>query len=260
MNEVERLAYLDAMDVISYVPRLNLVGAKPSVLCDLTGCEVLLDLPVKTDDPVAKQHSAITGKETIAQLQNALVGQKSSAPQKRMPFVSAVESSSSVQNTSAQSTSKINVRFQWAVIQPTQELLVLIPVAQYEKNCIKLLKNILVAIGIDDPSLTSVENFVWPPALSSSLNSTAVNNSLVDAQQTLQGFIEGYQLKQKLNPLTNILVFDGNLGKAVFEGVTIVGVQIRILPSLQLMSASSPEKIAEAKKVTWQKLKDLKKL
>jgi len=255
MNEVQRLAYLNAMDVISYIPRVNLPGAKPSMLCDLTDCAVLLDMAPALTANISQEHKV--GKESLTQLQSGLATNK---------VATAVPVSAAVQvptkNNIVKDAAQINVRFHWVIFQPVQELLILLPAAHQENSCMQLLKNILSAIDIKYSAIAPLENFVWPPALPASVNLAPVSNSLGDARETVQALLEGYQLKQQRlqQPLRNILVFDDNLGRTLFNDMIIPELPIRILPSLQVMSVSSPEKIAEAKRITWQKLKDLKKI
>ena len=251
MNEVERLAYLSAMGIESYIPRIGLPGALPSVVCEM---------PVS--DTIQEQKSApsenAAGKASLKELQSSLASQKP-VNQKPVPPKPVVIPSQSAE-VSAAASAQINVRFHWTLFQPVSEMLLLVPIAHTDQYCIALLKKILSAIGVVEVSLVPIDNFVWPPSSGSSLRGVA-GNGLHDARETLQAFLEGYQLKQKSQQqmIHNVLVFDGNLGKTLFEGVSFPDMQLRILPSLQLMLNSTPEKVAEAKQFTWQRLKDLKK-
>ena len=227
MNEAERLAYLDAMGVESYMPRVVLPGALPSELCDMPELtEVATSLPVAAPQRVAEPPRSVATSVT----------------------------------TSTTTPTQMTVRFHWVIFQPTPAMLLLIPSAHKDQNCMQLLKKILGAIGVVAP-LTELENFVWPPVLSSPSNLAVSNNSLADAKETLHALLEGYQLKQKKiqGSIDHVLVFDENLGQTLFDDFNIPGIQARILPSLQLMLNSSPEKVAALKQAAWQRLKDLKK-
>ncbi len=248
MNETERLTYLDAMGVISYIPRVVLPGALPSVLCEETVYEAAAGKEVASEVPLAAN--------SLRELQGSLAGKNST--DKRAVSVKPAQAKAATQ---AVSTSQINVRFHWVIFQPVPEMLLLVPVAHTDRNGLELLKKILSAIGILNIPLSPLENFVWPPVAHNSVQTIAMGNGLNDARETLQAFLEGYQFKQKQQQqalIKNALVFDGNLGKTIFEGMNLPDIQLRILPSLHLMLTSSPEKIAEAKQLTWQRLKDLK--
>lgn len=245
MNEAERLAYLDAMGVQSYTPRVILPGALRSEQCEASE---LFEL----SKPEAV---AVSASDAFKQLQASLADVKTRNPVAiQSPTTPTVNT---VPSLSVRAT-QMSVRFHWVIFQPTQAVLLLIPSAHTDQKCMELLKKILSAIGIVAP-LTALENFVWPPVLAVSSDRAVTMNSLNDAKETLSALLEGYQLKQKKSPehLKQVLVFDENLGKTLFEGVDIPGLQLRILPSLQLMVTSSPEKVKELKGVAWQRLVDL---
>jgi hypothetical protein len=239
MNEMERLSYLQAMGIDSYVPRLTLPGALPSVLCE-----------VEEFGEVAMQE-AVPGRDALKQLvSQPVVAQKPlAAPQRNTAAPAAI-----------QTATQVSVRFHWVIFQPTPAVLLLLPSAHADQEGLQLLKKILVAINIAD-QLTPLENFIWPPVSSAPSTVSKPVNSLDDAKKTLHALLEHYQLKQRHTKIAidHVLVFDENLGKSLFEGVNILNMQIRILPSLQLMLNSAPEKITELKQATWQRLKDLKK-
>lgn len=242
MSETERLSYLAAMGIESYVPRLALPGALPSVLCE-----------IEASPEVAVAESA-SGRDALKQLvAKPVVTQKPPAVPLPRNMVSPAQ-------VATQTTTQVSVRFHWVIFQPTPATLLLVPSAHTDQNCLQLLKKILAAIGVAEP-LVALENFVWPPVSASAPTQSILVNSLSDAKETLHALLEGYQLKQNNIPtaINHVLVFDENLGKTLFEGASIPGMQVRILPSLQLMLTSSPEKVAELKQVAWQRLKDLKK-
>lgn len=242
MSETERLSYLEAMGVESYVPRLALPGALPSVLCEMQA------------SPVIEVAEDVSGRDALKQLvTKPLAAQKPAAPASPRNVTPPVQAAT-------QTTTQVSVRFHWVIFQPTPAMLLLVPSAHTDQNCLQLLKKILAAIGVVGP-LVQLENFVWPPVSASVSARSIPANSLSDAKETLQALLEGYQLKQKTSQGTidHVLVFDENLGKTLFEGFHIQDMQIRILPSLQLMLTSAPEKVAELKQAAWQRLKDLKK-
>jgi len=255
MNEAERLSYLQAMGVESYIPRVALPGARPSLACEMPAFES----SGKQEPALAEANSA---KHPLKALQESLVEAKPARA--TTPSLPASNQTATTNQTAiqmgTQKSMQINVRFHWVIFQPVPEMLLLVPVAHTDQNGMELLKKILAAIDVLNAPLSPLENFVWPPP--SHPSQFVTGNSLSDAQETLQALLEGYQLKQKQQQtvLSNVLVFDGNLGKTLFEGMRLPGIQLRILPSLSLMLTSAPEKIAEAKQLTWQRLKDIKRV
>jgi hypothetical protein len=239
VDEAERLAYLDAMGVESYTPRMILPGALPSALYDIDSGK-----KAEVPEPAPEIISGSTsGKDVLKHLQldvpdSTTVIAKAPVPQKQVQ-------------------TQVSVRFHWAIFQPTPAILLLLPSAHTEQNCMELLKKMMSAIGVIAP-LLPLEDFVWPPVLHNP--SRRATSSLADARETLHALLEGYQLKQKKlqQPLKHVLVFEENLGKTLFDGAVFPDLQLRILPSLQLMLTSSPEKVAELKRSAWQRLKDLK--
>jgi len=246
MNEAERLAYLDAMGIDSYVPRKVLPGAKPSPLRDASIAEQPGNAPLVAAKTVPPS--------SLKALQESL--QPSSPSSRDRQKTTAAASSASVPVVSG--TAKIHVRFHWGIFQPVPSLLVFLPLAHTDAAALSLLRKILVSIGLPDATLVSREEFVWPPQRNAAPGSIA-SSHLDDARETLHAFVEGWQLKQQASaPLRHVLVFDGNLGKTVFEGLSWPGMHVCVLPGLHTMLNSTPEKIAEAKRFTWQLLKELK--
>ena len=248
MNETERLAYLEAMGVASYIPRLVLPGALPSPACSMPVYEV--EMAVATTVTVDAGREVISGGDVLKQL---LAGPapKPASPQNVV--------SPPIQTT-IPSSAQVGVRFHWTIFQPTPAMLLLVPAAHTDKDCMQLLTKILAAIGVAAPTV-AMEQFIWPPATNTRSAHAPVVNSLADAKETLHGLLEGYQMKQKKlqNAVDHVLVFDENLGQTLFDGFSVPAMQVRILPSLQLMLNSAPEKVAALKQAAWQRLKDLKK-
>jgi hypothetical protein len=246
MNEAERLAYLDAMGIDSYVPRKVLPGARPSPVYDSHRAK-----PVR-DEPVATSSKAT--KSPLKALQEDL--QPSPPASRSRQKTTAV--TPPVLLPAASGATKIHVRFHWGIFQPVPSLLAMVPLAHTDVAALSLLRKILASIGVPDVPLVVREEFVWPPQRSAASGSVA-SNHLDDARETLHAFLEAWQLKQQASAsLRHLLVFDGNLGKTVFDGLSWPGVQVSVLPGLHTMLTSSPEKIAEAKRFTWQALKELK--
>jgi hypothetical protein len=247
MNEAERLAYLNAMGIDTYVPRKVLPGAMPSPVYEAHCAE-----PVR--DEIAEIHHKVTLPSPLKVLQEGL--QPSPPASRSRQKTTAATSPASL--PAASGATKIHVRFHWGIFQPVPPLLALLPLAHTDATALSLLRKILASIGVPDVPLLAREEFVWPPQRSAAPGSVA-SSHLDDARETLHAFLEGWQLKQQASaPLRHVLVFDGNLGKTVFEGLSWPGVQVSVLPGLHTMLNSTPEKIAEAKRFTWQSLKELK--
>lgn len=247
MNEVERLAYLEAMGVESYIPRLVLPGALPSPVFEMLA-------PVSASTSASAGEDVVSGSEVLKQLLT------DAAPAPKPPTPSRNVAAQQTMQATTPSATQVGVRFHWTIFQPTPTMLLLIPAAHTDRDCMQLLKKILAAIGVAEPTAAS-EQFIWPPATNAMSARMSAANNLADAKETLHGLLEGYQLKQKKlqGTIDYVLVFDENLGQTLFDGFSSPAMQVRILPSLQLMLSSAPEKVAALKQMAWQRLKDLKK-
>jgi len=247
MNEAERLAYLEVMGIESYVPRRVLPGAKPSQLQE--GNVVVAESPVEK----SAEKNAVLKTSPLKSLQESLQMTPASKP----PPVAA-PATRKVSAPATNGATQVHVRFHWVIYQPLPSLLVMVPVAHTDAPALALLKKILAAMNVLDVPLNACSEFVWPP-VSVAPGSSAASYRLSDARETLQAFLEGWQLKQKMTTsLRYLLVFDGTLGKTVFEDMSLPDVSVHVLPALHTMLTSSPEKIAEAKRLTWHSLKELK--
>lgn len=246
LSEAERIRYLDAMGVVSYIPRIELPGAQPSVLCDATGLENAVSSVSVIAEPVAPLKNA-PGKETLRQLQASLA-----APAK--PAARVVPGPAPRVTSAAQKTPpSMAVHFHWAILKPSPSMLLLIPVSHLGQVQMELLKKILGAINITVPALSTQEQVSWPPDFKPVGASTF---TIDDAREMLQALLQGWQ--KRFGELRHVLVFDPHLGKTLFQEIHVEGIHLRILPSLQEMTVNPPEKIAEAKQIAWQILKELK--
>lgn len=245
MTEAERIRYLDAMGVVSYIPRIELPGAKPSVLCDASGCEEL-PLVVYSISAAPKP-----GRDTLQQLQAGL-GVSKAVPVKSAPRV-VPGPAPRVTSATLKTPAAMAVHFHWVVLQPAPSLLLLAPAAHLGQAQLELLKNILAAIQVVAPVVSTQEQVSWPPDRKPA---GASSFTIDDAREMVRALLQGWQ--KRFGELRHVLVFDPHLGKTLFDGVSVPGLGLRVLPSLYEMTASPPEKIAEAKKTTWQLLKDLK--
>lgn len=251
ISEAERVRYLDAMGVVSYIPRIELPGAKPSALCDGSGFENAQPEPAVVAEPSGVLKNK-PGKETLQQLQASLTSPVKAAPAK--PATRVVPGPAPRVTSVAQKTpAAMAVHFHWAMLQPSSSMLLLVPVSHLGQPQLELLKKILGAIHITVPALSTQEQISWPPDRKPTGASTF---TIDDAREMLQALLQGWQ--KRFSELRHVLVFDPHLGKTLFQEIHVEGIHLRILPSLQEMTVNPPEKIAEAKHTAWQILKELK--
>ena len=244
MNEVQRLQYLDAMGLDSYLPRRVLPGALPSVLCPWPA-----EVPVFADEqPVvatpAARHTAASGaavdKQVMSRLQQDLQGPARKQPATKTPVAPP---------PTATPPAPVSVQqFQLALFQPAAALMVLVPAQHLESRHLQLLKNILLAIQIKVDALVPVDNFIWPPRLQA--GTKTMDSSISAARETLHALLEGHQLKSGLR---QVLVFGGELATQLFPPEELKPLQVFPLPDLQHMLEDG-----EQKKITWQQIRVLK--
>lgn len=242
MNEQERLAYLQAMGVDSYVPRVVLPGARPSPVQPL----VAILPPVAT--PVAGDRQP----EALADLRREL-GAARPAPATK-PANTRRNAPVAVAKTTVASSQDDISSFQLVIFHPIPALLLLVPQLHTDKAHLQLLGNILQAIDVRTAALVPKGNFAWP--LPGARPGGPIGNDLASARETLESLLEGYRQKQGVQ---RVLVFSLQLGKLLFPATNDHGVQssplmIQVVPGLKEMLEDSQQK-----KLAWQRLRPLKK-
>jgi len=236
-KELRRLQYLEAMGIETYVARQILPGALPSVV---------FDWPEPASAPSQTvSDSMLADKSALQKLQQDLgsVPRKVPAANKTasMPAPNVVPVKRSPDEAGV-------VQFQLAIFQPARELLILVPAQHTDVVHLQLLKSILWAITVKPESLVPTDNFVWPPRVTNVIKTKLDFHA---AQETLQAFLEGYQMKSGIK---NVLVFAGVLAEKLFTPNTAVDqpladLNVFSLPDLQQMLQDSAYK-----KITWQKI------
>jgi hypothetical protein len=190
MNEVQRQAYLRAMEVDSYFPRLKLPGALASTLCQLpdiseasvVDASLLADVETVPAEVINAEPVNKAGGSRVAALQ-ALLGDKPSAPVKKKIVAQPESIEGAVADTEQQTQS--TPHFSLSIIRG-QNLLIIDEGLQGHVNpseYLQLLHNILVAIGAGKQQL-SIDAFVWPMVKNSPLD-----QSEVAARETLVSFL-----------------------------------------------------------------------
>jgi len=230
-KEIQRLQYLEAMGIDSYIPRRTLPGALPSVV---------FDWPESSVVPISRaSDTAIADKHALQKLQQDL-----GALQRKGPAENKAKHTPAphVAPAKISSTAAGVLQFQLAIFQPAQDVLVLIPAQHTDAVHLQLLRNILLAISVKTDQLVPLDNFIWPPRVAGAVK---INSALGAAQETLHSLLEGYQLKYHTK---QVLVFAGALAEKLFP----VEANVLCLPDLQQMLEDGAYK-----KITWQKIRSL---
>jgi hypothetical protein len=248
-REWQRLRYLQAMGLVSYIPRRILPGAKPSEQCDwpegLAVFDTLADTLHKPD-----KASGSVDESVFARLQRDLAGKEKPASKRKDVSDDAAHDTKALQSVNPESRAEL-IQFQLTLFQPRPDLLLLVKAQEMESKHIQLLKNILFAIGIKQTELVPLDNFHWPPALrpSSGQAVRGTNKNLPAAQETLHALLEGYQRKMDIK---QILMFDQRLGNMLFPETVAKAFPLYVLPGLQDMLND-----AHHKKICWQQIRHL---
>jgi hypothetical protein len=195
INEVHRQAYLQAMGVASYMPRLQLPGALASRLCELpvrvelppeeaaVSAAPVIEAGAAAQSPVQQRHGA--SSSSVAALQ-ALLDDKKPAATTRRAVTSkpvAIEGNAAQANTAI--GDQLVPQFSLTVIRGQNLLIIDEGLAGHinPNEYLQLLQNMLFAVGAGKQSL-SIGGFSWPMAKNSPLDQTELA-----ARQTLQSFL-----------------------------------------------------------------------
>ncbi len=180
MNELQRQAYMEAMGVDCYIPRLHLPAALPSVLCEIPE---LAEVPVaKTvaNEAAAPVTSTPKGKNGSAAAMQALLDDD--APIKE----ASPQSVKTVTETLVQDTSANPIpHFSLSIVRGGNVLIVDdgLPGHVNPSEYLQLLHNILFALGAGKQQL-AIDSFVWPM-----VKNSKIDQSETAARQTLDAFL-----------------------------------------------------------------------
>lgn len=262
MLEMRRLAYLNALDVPVYIPRVGLPGAKPSVLCELprgiqSETSVIFDAQNDSSIQDTVQNTAPTtksqGSAQLAALQQELSGERKTSQINRNNQVNKVNDNAAVEGSTERGFEKDGyidtvsdsqnsmVHYHLALFQPLPGMMIISPSQGMDNRHLRLLKNILRAIQQPVDMLAPIDHFIWPPK-----NLPAIMGSdQTAALETLGSLLDGYRKKHQINTL---LVLDEEIGQLI-SNFDLQVVEVVVLPSLNAMLSK-----ARFKQQAWQKL------
>lgn len=177
VNELQRQAYLKAIGVECYMPRLQLPGAKPSQLCVLPEVsQSVIPEPVPTEAAVAG--ATVTGSHIGAAAIAQIFGDE--ALDRRADKRSA-------DTPPVDRVAQAIPRFALSIVR-AGEILVIDNGLTGEcdpQAYLRLIHNMLFALGIE-PAPLYIEAFVWPMA---KVRSAHVDQSETAARQTLNAYL-----------------------------------------------------------------------
>ena len=191
MNELQRLAYLDVMAVDSYIPRLQLIAAKASVLCDMpASIEVVAKLSTETsitamhrassDRKLSLEPKVSSNSESRAAEAMALFNESSQsivAPTVKTSLV--VDDKKTIAKPAVLASSLSIIRLPKLLIID-ESLPGNINVDDYQQ----LIQNILFTLGFE-PAAIIIESFSGPWVRNNQLD-----DSETAAKEALQSFLE----------------------------------------------------------------------
>lgn len=186
MNELQRLCYLDAMGVDSYVPRLQLPAAKASQLCVVPVVAQLESAAALQVEMVAAATlganstatSAVTAVSSGAKAARALFDE----PEKKRVKSPAV-TVDQLEKTAG--STPIVPQFSLSIIRCSNILIMddALPGQVNPEEYLQLLQNMLFALG-DGRAQLIMDKFAWPMS-----KRTQVDQSEIAVRQTLESFL-----------------------------------------------------------------------
>ncbi len=274
MNELKRQAYLGAMGIQTYFPKMRLAGAKPSPA-------YVIQLEAKADLPMVEVASVADGSHGVEQLKSlASSGTKPGASPlhpidvslyhnqnseqiqlKPPPDRSTQEDLEAPQQTKIDSELDNELRFSILYFSINEKLAVIDEVPHQisdhlNKESSALLRAILKALGQDVSNADlKAEPFSWPLGTGYSKK----NSPAIEAGKALAGFL---QMRQEIDGFDNLLILAGQLEslmlnqentKPKHDYKSDKGYFITVTSSLHSILA-----VPTVKREVWQKLQMLK--
>jgi hypothetical protein len=260
MNELQRLAYLQAMDIQPYFPRKVLPGAKPSPHYDIPVAPARVAKPEKAANVAqAKQGIRGAGLATIDELRSTpeSVRKATVTPilQQNKEVAERPDSKTVVEQEST-------LRFTLRYYRIDDRLVVLDEVPsqgsdQLGRESRKLVQAILKALGCSSAELSmQVEEFSWPVQSGYFMK----NSPEVEAARAISGFL---QMRQETDGFANLLIFAGQVEELFLQNApdktardfeSSKGYHISVTHSLASMLA-----VPNLKRDVWQHLQPLRK-
>ncbi|WP_101756565.1 hypothetical protein [Oceanicoccus sp. KOV_DT_Chl] len=190
MNESQRLAYMDAMGVDCYVPRIQLLGALASTLCVMPIVEFVPASEVDGSAPAGIAQPDSTAAAKVAKASGAAATHALFEDDGKKNQRQAIASQQSVAEVtdelvSQTGSSKELPKFILSIVRANNVLLIDegLPGHVNPQEYLQLLHNLLFALGAGKQTLT-IDAFVWPINKNSQFD-----QSETAARQTLQAFL-----------------------------------------------------------------------
>ncbi|ARN72805.1 hypothetical protein [Oceanicoccus sagamiensis] len=249
MNELQRQAYMEAMGVDCYIPRLHLPAAMPSVLCDMPE---LAEVPVANAEVTEVAVAPLPkGKNGSAAAMQALLGDdepKKSQPQQSVKAVTE----ELVQTASATPVPQ----FTLSIVRGSNILIIDdgLPGHINPNDYLQLLHNIVFALGAGKQQL-AIDGFVWPMP---GVKNSQFDQSETAARQTLDAFLA----KQVDQLKAQYIIVMGEVAKAYITGEEVAKGALHTHPQWQLPlictnSASPMLNDGSLKRAVWNDLQPL---
>ena len=254
MDELHRQAYLDAMGVDVYFPRVLLPAAPASILCEMP-------IPLATREQVSGGSQNATASPQIES-----AGQTVAGSQGRTAAMQALlnEMTGSTPKPSRALPSKVEgtklpgppatPRFILSVTRVGDIIIVDNAAAEGALEFQRLQQNFFSALGLSEGMTAS--NFKWPIVESSHLD-----QSELAAKQTLRAFVQ-HQVKS--TPSKALLLMGDTACTYLLDDVPVIGEWLETfvadLPVLCAPSLSSSIGDGASKSKIWQAVKPLRKI
>ena len=220
MNELQRQAYMKAMGVDCYIPRLHLPAALPSVLCEMPVLSEVTATNTVSHQSGASEAPALKAKNGSAAAQ-ALLGEDQPARAESRPSVKAV-----TEEWVATTSAKAIPQFVLSIVRGSNILIVDdgLPGDVNPSEYLQLLHNLLFALGAGKQQL-AIDNFIWPM-----VKNSQIDQSEVAARQTLDAFLS----KQVAQLKAQYIIVMGEVAAHYITGETLTTGQLHTHPQWQL--------------------------
>lgn len=258
MNERQRMHYLDALGIDTFVPRFVLPVAKLSAPCALPAVAAAEPESVLVNEPVHGLASPVVGGEERRVLDDIVRATQIPGPSKNDDASETASLSASLDAPLSEATAA-PVRFSLALWHLGK---VQVIDSRRQGDALPtdaLLSNILQAVGCLDLNLPKAEMLQWP------MVERQQHGGWPAAQELVQGFLDGRLLSR---PVAYLFLFGDDAARAVLgEGCDITQTRYACVPvpafeaeAIVLPSLAEILYQPECKRDVWRALSGLPKL
>lgn len=251
LHELQRRAYLDAIGVDCFVPRLQLPGARPSVQCDMpvqpSGSATALEA-IHADQSVSASAAPSTdGRSGAADIRNLLDAETPARQAK---------SAAKTERPAKLGAAKVVPQFSLSIVRAGQLLIVddALDGGSDPQAYVRFLQNLLFALCSPSVAL-SIDSFRWPMARA---RASHIDQSAAVARETLLAYLQ----KQLDQAQSQRLLLMGDAARLYVVGESVTSgewLQVPPLSAKCLVTCSASKALTDSslKPVLWREMQPL---